>query len=173
MPQFNAEFVVVIVGIRRSCRRYPATHKMPEVCQDSADFWGMQSELENPGCSLSEDIHRRTKCASTKRGEQVLLMTLRDGARFVVNGLYTKHLLESLSKSEYELSGRIGKEATRPPDIVQWQARSHHRRIRHSWSECYSTSSALAEGLFGSWNNHRRSRFSLFFDRSKSIVCII
>jgi hypothetical protein len=70
MPQFNAEFVVVIVGIRRSCRRYPATHKMPEVCQDSADFWGMQSELENPGCSLSEDIHRRTKCASTKRANR-------------------------------------------------------------------------------------------------------
>jgi hypothetical protein len=34
-----------------------------------------------------------------KDGEQVLLMMIRDGARFVVSGLYTKHLLESLSKS--------------------------------------------------------------------------
>jgi hypothetical protein len=34
-----------------------------------------------------------------KDGEQVLLMMIRDGARFVASGLYTKHLLESLSKS--------------------------------------------------------------------------
>jgi len=34
-----------------------------------------------------------------KDGEQVLLMMIRDGATFVVNGLYAKHLLESLSKS--------------------------------------------------------------------------
>src|ERR1700733_8060092 len=33
-----------------------------------------------------------------KDGEQVLLMMIRDGARFVASGLYTKHLLESLSK---------------------------------------------------------------------------
>ena len=33
-----------------------------------------------------------------KDGEQVLLMMIRDGARFVVSGLYNKHLLESLSK---------------------------------------------------------------------------
>lgn len=32
-----------------------------------------------------------------KDGEQVLLMMIRDGARFVATGLYTKHLLESLS----------------------------------------------------------------------------
>ena len=32
-----------------------------------------------------------------KDGEQVLLMMLRDGAKFVASGLYTKHLLESLS----------------------------------------------------------------------------
>ena len=34
-----------------------------------------------------------------KDGEQVLLMMIEDGARFVASGLYTKHLLESLSKS--------------------------------------------------------------------------
>ena len=32
-----------------------------------------------------------------KDGEQALLMMLRDGAKFVATGLYTKHLLESLS----------------------------------------------------------------------------
>jgi hypothetical protein len=32
-----------------------------------------------------------------KDGEQVLVMMIRDGARFIANGLYTKHLLESLS----------------------------------------------------------------------------
>jgi hypothetical protein len=34
-----------------------------------------------------------------KDGEQVLLMMIRDGARFVVSGLYNKHLLESLTQS--------------------------------------------------------------------------
>jgi len=34
-----------------------------------------------------------------KDGEQVLLMMIRDGAKFLANGLYTKHLLESLSNS--------------------------------------------------------------------------
>lgn len=33
-----------------------------------------------------------------KEGEQVLLMMIRDGAQFVATGLYTKHLLESLSR---------------------------------------------------------------------------
>jgi ABC-type transporter Mla MlaB component len=32
-----------------------------------------------------------------KDGEQVLLMMIRDGAKFVATGLYTKHLLRSLS----------------------------------------------------------------------------
>ena len=35
-----------------------------------------------------------------KSGEQVLLMMLRDGAKFVATGLYTKHLLESLSAQD-------------------------------------------------------------------------
>ncbi len=32
-----------------------------------------------------------------KDGEQVLLMMIREGAKFVANGLYTRRLLESLS----------------------------------------------------------------------------
>ncbi|WP_213804676.1 hypothetical protein [Granulicella sp. dw_53] len=32
-----------------------------------------------------------------KDGEQALLMMMRDGAQFVATGLYTRHLLESLS----------------------------------------------------------------------------
>jgi hypothetical protein len=32
-----------------------------------------------------------------KDGEQILLMMIRDGAKFVATGVYTKHLLESLS----------------------------------------------------------------------------
>lgn len=32
-----------------------------------------------------------------KEGEEVILMMLRDGAKLVASGLYTKHLLESLS----------------------------------------------------------------------------
>ncbi len=32
-----------------------------------------------------------------KEGERVLLMMIKDGAKLVASGLYTKHLLESLS----------------------------------------------------------------------------
>ena len=38
-----------------------------------------------------------------KDGEQVLLMMIRDGAKLVATGLYTRHLLESLSA---QISGR-------------------------------------------------------------------
>jgi hypothetical protein len=41
-----------------------------------------------------------------KDGEQVLLMMIRDGAKFVATGLYTKHLLESLSKDVAGSSNR-------------------------------------------------------------------
>jgi hypothetical protein len=41
-----------------------------------------------------------------KDGEQVLLMMIRDGAKFVASGLYTKHLLESLSKNTAGSSNR-------------------------------------------------------------------
>ena len=51
-----------------------------------------------PGLNCVVDLDEVT-CID-KDGEQVLLMMIRDGARFVASGLYTKHLLESLSKSD-------------------------------------------------------------------------
>ena len=41
-----------------------------------------------------------------KDGEQVLLMMIKDGAKFVATGLYTKHLLESLSTNIADSSNR-------------------------------------------------------------------
>jgi ABC-type transporter Mla MlaB component len=41
-----------------------------------------------------------------KDGEQVLLMMIKDGAKFVATGLYTKHLLESLSTNNTGSSDR-------------------------------------------------------------------
>jgi len=53
----------------------------------------------NRHCSTSQscvvDLNEVTSI--DKDGEQVLLMMIRDGAKFVATGLYTKHLLESLS----------------------------------------------------------------------------
>ena len=51
-----------------------------------------------PSQSCVVDLNEIT--AIDKDGEQVLLMMLRDGAKFVATGLYTKHLLESLSGQE-------------------------------------------------------------------------
>jgi|ERR1700677_4881277 ABC-type transporter Mla MlaB component len=48
-----------------------------------------------PSQSCVVDLNEVTSI--DKDGEQVLLMMLRDGAKFVATGLYTKHLLESLS----------------------------------------------------------------------------
>ena len=42
-----------------------------------------------------------------KDGEQVLLMMIRDKTKFVATGLYTKHLLESLSASIADPSGQL------------------------------------------------------------------
>ena len=41
-----------------------------------------------------------------KDGEQVLLMMIKDGAKLVATGLYTKHLLESLSTNVADSSNR-------------------------------------------------------------------
>jgi len=41
-----------------------------------------------------------------KEGEQVLLMMIKDGAKLVATGLYTKHLLESLSTNVADSSNR-------------------------------------------------------------------
>lgn len=48
-----------------------------------------------PSQSCVVDLNQVTSI--DKNGERVLLMMLRDGAKFVATGLYTKHLLESLS----------------------------------------------------------------------------
>ena len=79
----------------------------------SEQRWVLQGRLT--GCSVQEltanwRINRRDRSPTDscivdlngitsidKDGEQVLLMMIRDGAKFVATGLYTKHLLESLS----------------------------------------------------------------------------
>ena len=48
-----------------------------------------------PSRSCVVDLNEITSI--DKDGEKVLLMMLRDGAKFVATGLYTKHLLESLT----------------------------------------------------------------------------
>jgi hypothetical protein len=78
----------------------------------SEQRWVLQGRLT--GCSLEELIanwraHRDRRPTQNcivdlneitsidKDGEQVLLMMIRDGAKFMATGLYTRHLLESLS----------------------------------------------------------------------------
>ncbi len=51
-----------------------------------------------PSQSCLVDLNEITSI--DKDGEQVLLMMIRDGAKFVATGLYTKHLLESLSAQD-------------------------------------------------------------------------
>jgi hypothetical protein len=60
------------------------------------------------GPTLSRVVDLDEVTCIDKDGEQVLLMMIRDGARFVASGLYTKHLLESLSKSD--ANSQIGSE---------------------------------------------------------------
>jgi hypothetical protein len=78
----------------------------------SEERWVLQGRLT--GCSVEElttnwHINRRDRLPTQsvswismrslpidKDGEQALLMIIRDGAKFVATGLYTKHLLESL-----------------------------------------------------------------------------
>jgi ABC-type transporter Mla MlaB component len=79
----------------------------------SEQRWVLQGRLT--GCSVEEltenwRTNRRDRPSTQscvvdlneitsidKDGEQVLLMMIRDGAKFLATGLYTKHLLESLS----------------------------------------------------------------------------
>ena len=79
----------------------------------SQQLWVLQGRLA--GCSVEEltanwRINRQDRpptqscivdlseiTSIDKDGEQVLLMMIRDGAKFVATGIYTKHLLESLS----------------------------------------------------------------------------
>jgi hypothetical protein len=49
----------------------------------------------SPSQSCVVDLNEVTSI--DKDGEQVLLMMIKDGAKLVATGLYTKHLLESLA----------------------------------------------------------------------------
>ena len=75
--------------------------------------WVLQGRLTGAFLvELTANWHANRNCPSTrdlvvdlnevtgidKDGEQVLLMMINDGAKFVANGVYTKHLLESLQK---------------------------------------------------------------------------
>jgi len=57
--------------------------------------WRMNRQDRSPTESCIVDLNQITSI--DKDGERVLLMMIRDGAKFVATGLYTKHLLESLS----------------------------------------------------------------------------
>jgi hypothetical protein len=57
--------------------------------------WRMKRRDRPPDQSCIVDLNEITSI--DKDGEQVLLMMIRDGARFLATGLYTRHLLESLS----------------------------------------------------------------------------
>jgi len=56
--------------------------------------WRTNRQDRQPAQSCIVDLNEITSI--DKVGEQVLLMMIRDGAKFVATGLYTKHLLESL-----------------------------------------------------------------------------
>jgi len=56
--------------------------------------WHIKRRDRLPTQSCIVDLNEITSI--DKDGEQVLLMMIRDGAKFVATGLYTKHLLESL-----------------------------------------------------------------------------
>src|SRR5882672_6573289 len=57
--------------------------------------WRTNRRDRPPAESCIVDLNEITSI--DKDGEQVLLMMIRDGAKFVATGVYTKHLLESLS----------------------------------------------------------------------------
>ena len=57
--------------------------------------WRINRSGRSPAEGCIVDLNEIT--AIDKDGEQVLLMMIRDGAKFVATGVYTKHLLESLS----------------------------------------------------------------------------
>ena len=56
--------------------------------------WRTNRKDRSPTQSCIVDLNEITSI--DKDGEQVLLMMIRDGAKFVATGVYTKHLLESL-----------------------------------------------------------------------------
>jgi anti-anti-sigma regulatory factor len=62
--------------------------------QELTTNWRINRQNRSPTQSCIVDLNEITSI--DKDGEQVLLMMIRDGAKFVATGLYTKHLLESL-----------------------------------------------------------------------------
>jgi hypothetical protein len=62
--------------------------------EELTESW-CSNRLSQAGKSRIVDVNGVTSI--DKDGEQVLLMMIRDGVKFVARGLYTKHLLESLS----------------------------------------------------------------------------
>ena len=56
--------------------------------------WRLNRQGRSPTESCIVDLNEITSI--DKDGEQVLLMMIREGAKFVAAGVYTKHLLESL-----------------------------------------------------------------------------
>ena len=57
--------------------------------------WRVNRQDRPPSENCIVDLKEITSI--DKDGEQVLLMMIRDGAKFVATGVYTKHILESLS----------------------------------------------------------------------------
>ena len=57
--------------------------------------WRIKRRERPPTQSCIVDLNEITSI--DKDGEQVLLMMIRDGAKFVATGVYTKHLLQALS----------------------------------------------------------------------------
>ncbi len=83
-------------------RRYTDTSESKETSNmlritvienESEQRWVLQGRLTGVTCI-------------DKEGEQVLLMMIKDGAKLVATGLYTKHLLESLSTNVADSSNR-------------------------------------------------------------------
>ena len=70
--------------------------------EELATNWRMNRHDRSPTQSCIVDLNEITSI--DKEGEQVLLMMIRDGAKFVATGLYTKHLLESLSAKAVDRS---------------------------------------------------------------------
>jgi hypothetical protein len=65
--------------------------------------WRNNRRDRRPTQSCIVDLNEITSI--DKDGEQVLLMMIRDGAKFVATGVYTRHLLESLSAEAANRSG--------------------------------------------------------------------
>ena len=71
--------------------------------EELIESWRSSRDRRPP---LSRVVDLNEVTCIDKDGEQVLLMMIKDGAKFVATGLYTKHLLESLSTKVGDSSNR-------------------------------------------------------------------